>query len=76
MVALNKLNLSLPSIAPGDIPDELYLAINDVYLQFAALLQKIDAAQPVMQSPNGRYWVATISNTGVITWTDVGTVRP
>lgn len=29
-----------------------------------------------MLSPNGHYWVATISNTGVVTWTDVGTTSP
>jgi hypothetical protein len=30
----------------------------------------------VMLSPNGHYWVATISNTGIVTWTDVGTTSP
>lgn len=29
-----------------------------------------------MLSPNGHYWVATISNTGVVTWTDFGTTSP
>lgn len=29
-----------------------------------------------MQSPNGHYWVATISNIGTVTWTDVGTTSP
>jgi hypothetical protein len=29
-----------------------------------------------MQSPNGHYWVATISNTGTVTWTDFGTTSP
>lgn len=29
-----------------------------------------------MKSPNGHYWVATISNTGTVTWTDVGTTSP
>jgi len=29
-----------------------------------------------MKSPNGHYWVGTISNTGVVTWTDVGTTSP
>jgi hypothetical protein len=29
-----------------------------------------------MKSPNGHYWVATISNAGVVTWTDVGTTKP
>ena len=33
-------------------------------------------AGPVMKSPNGHYWVATISNLGVVTWTDVGTTKP
>lgn len=29
-----------------------------------------------MQSTNGHYWVATISNTGTVTWTDFGTTSP
>jgi hypothetical protein len=29
-----------------------------------------------MKSPNGHYWVATISNAGVVTWTDIGTTKP
>lgn len=31
---------------------------------------------PVMKSPNGHYWRASISNLGVITWTDLGTTKP
>lgn len=30
----------------------------------------------VLTSPNGHYWRATISNAGVITWTDLGTTKP
>lgn len=30
----------------------------------------------VMKSPNGHYWRATISNAGVVTWTDLGTTKP
>jgi hypothetical protein len=30
----------------------------------------------VLKSPNGHYWVATISNAGVVTWTDLGTTKP
>lgn len=30
----------------------------------------------VMKSPNGHYWRATISNLGVVTWTDLGTTKP
>jgi len=30
----------------------------------------------VLQSPNLHYWVATISNAGVVTWTDVGLTKP
>ena len=33
-------------------------------------------AGPVMKSPNGHYWRATISNAGAITWTDLGTTKP
>lgn len=29
-----------------------------------------------LKSPNGHYWVATISNAGALTWTDVGTTSP
>lgn len=31
---------------------------------------------PVMKSPNGHYWRATISNAGAVTWTDLGTTKP
>ena len=34
------------------------------------------AKGPVMKSPNGHYWRAAISNTGVVTWTDLGTTKP
>lgn len=30
----------------------------------------------VMKSPNGHYWVGTINNVGVVSWTDVGTTSP
>ena len=30
----------------------------------------------VLQSPNAHYWVAAISNLGVVTWTDVGLTKP
>ena len=34
------------------------------------------AKGPVMKSPDGHYWRATISNLGVVTWTDLGTTKP
>lgn len=30
----------------------------------------------VLKSPNAHYWRATISNAGVVTWTDLGTTKP
>lgn len=30
----------------------------------------------VLKSPNGHYWRASISNAGVVTWTDLGTTKP
>lgn len=30
----------------------------------------------VLKSPNGHYWRASISNAGVVTWTDIGTTKP
>lgn len=30
----------------------------------------------VLKSPNLHYWRATISNAGVITWTDLGLTKP
>lgn len=30
----------------------------------------------VLKSPNAHYWRATISNIGVVTWTDLGTTKP
>ena len=31
---------------------------------------------PVMKSANGHYWRGSISNLGVVTWTDLGTTKP
>jgi hypothetical protein len=31
---------------------------------------------PVMKSPNGHYWRATISNAGGLSWVDLGTTKP
>lgn len=31
---------------------------------------------PVLKSANGHFWRATISNAGVVTWTDLGTTKP
>jgi len=31
---------------------------------------------PVLKSPNGHYWRLTISNIGVVTYTDLGTTKP
>lgn len=31
---------------------------------------------PVMKSPDGHYWRGSISNLGVVTWTDLGTTKP
>lgn len=30
----------------------------------------------VLKSPNAHYWRATISNAGVVTWTDLGLTKP
>jgi hypothetical protein len=30
----------------------------------------------VLKSANGHYWRSTISNAGVLTWTDLGTTKP
>jgi hypothetical protein len=30
----------------------------------------------VMKSPNGHYWRSSISNLGVVMWTDLGTTKP
>jgi hypothetical protein len=30
----------------------------------------------VLKSPNGNYWRATISNLGVVTWTNLGATKP
>lgn len=30
----------------------------------------------VLKSPNAHYWRETISNAGVVTWTDLGTTKP
>lgn len=33
-------------------------------------------APMVKNHPNGHYWRGTISNLGVVTWTDLGTTKP
>lgn len=76
MATLSNLNLSLPSTISGDIPPNLYNAINDLYIAFAVLVNLLNTATPVMMSPNGHYWTGVISNAGTVTWTDVGTTRP
>ncbi len=76
MAGLSLIKLQIPPTVGGDIPDNLHQPINDLYLAFSNLIQQLNATVPVMLSPNGHYWVGTISNAGVITWTDVGTVRP
>ena len=35
-----------------------------------------DTVGLVLKSPNGHYWRGTISNIGVVTWTDIGTSIP
>lgn len=30
----------------------------------------------VLRSPNGKYWRATISDAGVVTWADLGLTKP
>jgi hypothetical protein len=76
MAGFSNIKLQLPSTVGGDIPDNLHQPINDLYLAFANLIQQLNGATPVMMSPNGHFWRATISNAGTVTWTDVGTVRP
>lgn len=76
MAAFNNIKLNIASTVGGEIPDELHQPINDLYLAFQNLIQQLNAGIPVMMSPNGHFWTGTISNIGVITWTDVGTTRP
>lgn len=30
----------------------------------------------ILKSPNGHYWKETISDVGIVTWTDLGTTKP
>lgn len=76
MAALNNIALPLAGTVGFSVDPELFRTINDLYLQMGNLVNLINATGPVMQSPNGHYWTAAISNAGVVTWTDVGTVRP
>lgn len=76
MAALSKFQIQIPATLQDQVPEPLYQPINDLYLAFNNLVEQLNRSAPVMMSPNGHFWVATISNAGAITWTDVGTVRP
>lgn len=75
MVALTKFNLGIGDTPPS-VPADVFRPLSELYLQLSVLNKLLDKAIPVMQSPNGHYWTAAINNVGVVTWTDVGTVRP
>lgn len=76
MAALVKVEAPLGSFAPSNLPPDIWTAIQDIHIAFQNLVTQLNDGYPVMMSPNGHFWVATISNLGVITWTDVGTTRP
>lgn len=76
MAGLKAINVPVGSTAPTNLPPEIWTAIQDLHLAFQNLVAQLNDATPVMMSPNGHFWVATISNAGTVTWTDVGLVRP
>jgi hypothetical protein len=70
------IKLPIGQQAPETLPLEVFQAVNDLYLAIHNLVTQLNAGFPVMMSPNGHFWKATISNVGVVTWTDIGTVQP
>lgn len=52
------------------------LEVSGVIVASSDLVSDNSANGLVLKSPNDHYWRLTISNIGVITWTDIGTTRP
>ena len=76
MAALNNVSIPLGSTAPTNLDPAVWTAINDIHIAFQNLVAQLNGTFPVMMSPNGHFWKATINNSGAVTWTDVGTVHP
>jgi hypothetical protein len=71
--------MNLPPFAHGGNQlawfDRLRKAINNVD-STNDLIVDTSIRGLVLKSPNDHYWRATISNAGVITWTDLGLTKP
>lgn len=77
MAALNTVSSKLGQVPIGNFRDEVVFdALMTIHIAILNLIAQLNSGEPVMMSPNGHYWTAAISNTGTVTWTDVGTVRP
>lgn len=77
----------LQTIQGGSVGEYYHLsAANNTALSGARTLKGVDTTDDlivdtttkglVLKSPNGHYWRASISNAGVVTWTDLGTTKP
>ncbi len=71
---MDAIKLALPTTAGARLDPELYQVINDLYVQIGSLVEQLNRYAGILKSPNGHYWRLTISNLGVITAVDLGTV--
>lgn len=69
-----KFDVPIPSQVPGFVPSELFTAFNDLYMQLTNLQKQLNTREGILQSPDGHYWRVNVSNLGVLTTTDLGTV--
>lgn len=77
MAVLNSISSKLGQVPIGNFRDEVVFdALMSIHIAILNLITQLNSGEPVMMSPNGHYWKATISNTGTVVWTDVGTTRP
>lgn len=84
--------MTTPTIAPvplsANITDRVWLGwfvrVRDILLNRSGVgvdttddvITDSTTKGPVMKSPNGHYWRASINNAGVLAWTDLGTTKP
>lgn len=76
MALLGNIVLPIATTADGNLPRETYDAVNKLYIALGVLVKLLNDGSPVMISPNGHYWKGVLSNAGILTWTDVGSLRP
>lgn len=80
MAMLKPLFIPLPALVPSGVDPQIFNQLNDLYLAFNTLVQQINSPVEeegiILRSPNKHYWKVTIDDTGTLTTTDLGLVRP